>query len=153
MNRKQSGGASDEESTFRSMASHYLVCHISDCPLSSRCLRYIVGRYADPSPVACLSVNPLNAGVRETPCRMFREKVRVVMKRGMTHFYYDMPGRKEHAIRYQFIEIFGRKQYYQMRRGDRLITPDEQEQIAAVCHAHGWTAPLVYDGEEEDWLW
>ena len=149
----QTDASTSEEEVFRSMASKYLVCHISDCPLSSRCLRYIVGRYADPSPLACLTVNPLNPGVRETPCRMFREKVRVVMKRGMTNFYYNMPGHTERAIRYQLIETFGRKQYFQMRRGDRLITPDEQEQIAAVCRAHGWTAPLVYDGEAEDWLW
>jgi hypothetical protein len=34
-----------------------------------------------------------------------------------------------------------------------LINPDDQQFIAQVCQKHGWTAPLVYDGEEEDWLW
>jgi len=40
-----------------------------------------------------------------------------------------------------------------MRGGDRLITPEEQETIATICRLNGWTDPVVYDGEEEDWVW
>ena len=40
-----------------------------------------------------------------------------------------------------------------MRNGKRLIIPEDQEIIAAVCRLHGWNGPFVYDGEEEDGLW
>ena len=37
-----------------------------------------------------------------------------------------------------------------MRKGLRLISPEDQEVIAAVCRSHGWNGPLVYDGEQEE---
>jgi hypothetical protein len=40
-----------------------------------------------------------------------------------------------------------------MRRGDRLITPEQQQQIEQVCRRNGWQGELNYDGEEEDWAW
>ena len=40
-----------------------------------------------------------------------------------------------------------------MRKGIRLITPEQQEIIAESCRSYGWNGPQVYDGEEEDWLW
>lgn len=48
---------------------------------------------------------------------MFREHQRVLMKKGFTRFYYDMPGRLEHAIRSYLIAAFGRKIYFEMRKG------------------------------------
>jgi hypothetical protein len=40
-----------------------------------------------------------------------------------------------------------------MRKGDRLITPAQQQTILNVCRANGWQGPINYDGEQEDWLW
>ena len=59
----------------------------------------------------------------------------------------------EKAIRQDLIMTFGRTQYFEMRKGQRLITPEAQELIADSCRYYGWNGPLVYDGEEEDWLW
>lgn len=39
---------------------------------------------------------------------------------------------------------------YEMLKGLRLISPEDQEIIAAVCRSHGWNGPLVYDGEQEE---
>ena len=41
----------------------------------------------------------------------------------------------------------------EMRKGLRLISPEDQEVIAAICRSHGWDGPLVYDGEEECMRW
>ena len=59
----------------------------------------------------------------------------------------------EHHIRWQLIACFGRRQYFEMRKGDRLITPAQQQTILNVCRANGWQGPIIYDGEQEDWLW
>ena len=77
-----------------------------------------------------------------------------------------MPGRMESQIRHHLILTWGRKKYFEMRRGepggdkkyfemrrgDRLITPKQQQDIIEVCRHHGWSGPIVYDGEQEDWL-
>ena len=86
-------------------------------------------------------------------CPKYREMVRVKMMRGMTQFYHEMPGFMERDIRNSLIAHFGRTRYFQMRKGEVLINPEDQQFIAQVCQKHGWTAPLIYDGEDEDWLW
>ena len=84
---------------------------------------------------------------------MYREKRRVMMKRGLTRFYLEMPGRKEHLIRNLLILWWGRKQYFEARKGERLITPEMQDNVVEACRRCEWTGPIVYDGEEESWWW
>ncbi|MBO4660891.1 MAG: hypothetical protein J5610_05485 [Prevotella sp.] len=141
------------EKVFREKAKHYLVCMVDTCPLRDRCLRHIVGRYVEGDSHIVSSVNPHYPGVGEESCEFFRPNEYVMKKRGMVNFYHDMPGHMEYSIRRHLIRIFGRYKYFEMRKGTRLITPNEQQQIAEVCHLHGWTGDLHYDGEQEDWLW
>ena len=150
-NQKQA--TPSQEEVFREKTHNYLVCFIESCPLKEQCLRWLVGQYADTMPFAQNSINPRNPQIGGEQCAKFRPNIRVVKKQGMTNFYYDMPGHMEHSIRQELIYAFGRTQYFEMRKGLRLISPDDQEVIAAVCRSHGWDGPFVYDGEQEDWLW
>lgn len=142
-----------QEDIFREKSHHYLVCFIESCPMREQCLRWLVGQYADPMPRAQNGINPRNPKMGGRQCEMFRKNQRVVMKCGFTNLYHEMPGYMEHDIRSQLIATFGRKKYFEMRRGDRLITPAQQETIATICRLNGWQGPLIYDDEQEDWLW
>ena len=142
-----------QEEELKKKAKSYLVCFIESCPLHDQCLRWLVGRYADPRLPAFNAVNPVNSRNGGEECRMFRRAQRVVMKRGFTNMYHEMPGYVEHRIRRDLIAAFGRKQYFEMRKGDRLVTPDQQQTILDTCRHHGWQGPIVYDGEQESWAW
>jgi hypothetical protein len=142
-----------QEEAFRAKVDHYLLCFIESCPVREQCLRWLVGRYADPTRLIQKTINPLNPKMGGENCIMFRKNQRVMMKRGLTHLYHEMPGYMEHRIRLLLIHIWGRKQYFEMRRGDRLITPEQQQDVVDCCRHHGWTGPIVYDGEVEDWDW
>ena len=148
----QSATLSQEE-VFREKADHYLVCFIDNCPLREQCLRWLVGQYADTTLLAYNAINPRNPKIGGEQCEMFRKNQLVMMKRGMTRLYLDMPGRVEYQIRRLLIQKWGRRQYFEARRGDRLITPAMQDDVLRACRNHGWTGPIVYDGEEEYWLW
>ena len=142
-----------EADIMRERAEHYLVCFIDSCPLHLTCLRWVAGQYVDPQLMSRTAINPRNPLMGVDNCPKFREMVRVKLKRGLTQFYHEMPSYMESNIRNELIAHFGRNRYFQMRKGEVLINPDDQQFIAHVCQQHGWTAPLVYDGEEEDWLW
>ena len=75
------------------------------------------------------------------------------MKQIMTRFCHEMPGNVERFIRCTLIVHFGRCQYFEMRMGERLISPSEQEFLAAVCRDCRWKGPQVYDGKQEEWVW
>jgi len=69
------------------------------------------------------------------------------------HFFDEMPRRMEVSIKQELIGIYTRKGFYEYRRGDRLITPEMQRRIAAVCRSYGWTAAPVYDQWVDEYLW
>ena len=145
--------ASEQEEAFRAKADHDIVCFVEHCPLREQCLRWLVGRYADPSLYAVMSINPFYQGVGTQQCSKFRDSQRVMLKYGFTHLYEDMPSRIEKPIRQRLYVCFGRKRYFEMRKGERPVTPDQQKQIIDVCRQCGWQGPIVYDGEQEGWAW
>ena len=85
-----------QEEVFREKTHHYLMCFIESCPLREQCLHWLVGLYGDTMPYAQVSMNPRNPKVGGENCEKFRPNVRVILKKGMTHFYLDMPGRSPH---------------------------------------------------------
>ena len=152
-NNETKTAAQQQEEIFRKKARHYTTCYIDHCPLHEQCLRWLVGQYTYPVPFVCTCVNPYHPKAGTAECEMYRNSKRVLMKRGMTKMYLDMPRRMETNIRNQLIGCWGRKHYYQMRRGDRPINPDEQQDVIDTCRLNGWTGPIVYDGEQEEWQW
>lgn len=142
-----------QREAFRKKVSHYIVCFIESCPLRDQCLRWQVGQYVETTPLVWKSINPHHPNAGTEQCEMFRKNQRVVMKRGLTQLYHEMPGYMEHRIRGLLILMWGRKKYFEARRGDRLITAQMQEDVIDACLQHGWHGPIVYDGEEVDWDW
>ncbi|MBR4920133.1 MAG: hypothetical protein IKZ62_02300 [Prevotella sp.] len=142
-----------QEEVFRDKTDHYIVCFLNHCPLREQCLRWLVGQYVDPTRVVYSSINPHNPHYGNEHCGMFRPNRKAIMKRGFKNMYHEMPGYMEHNIRRWLILLFGRKQYFEMRKGERLITPEQQQQILETCRTNGWQGPINYDGEQEDWLW
>lgn len=135
------------------LPAEYLMCIQKECPLCSRCLRYYAATRQSNNLHVLTVVNPSYHGVATEDCPWFRPNEIVTMKRGMIDFFHEMPGRMERSIRDQLIQLFGRTPYFNMRRGDRLITPSEQQQIARTCRQNGWQGELNYDGEVEDVEW
>lgn len=143
----------NQEEQLREKAARYLVCFIDHCTHREDCLRWLAGQYVDSRLICCEAVNPRNELVKSGQCPLHRPAVRVLCQRGMLHFYDQMTGRQEHAIRAQLIQLFNRKYYYQMRNGKRLIDPETQQTIERICRQYGYEGPFVYDGEQEEWDW
>ena len=68
-------------------------------------------------------------------------------------FYHDMPYHVERDIKDTLINHFGRTGYYRYHSARRPITPDALQVIQTVCQRFGWTEPLRFDGEVEDYVW
>ncbi len=99
---------SEQEEAFRAKADHYIVCFVEHCPLREQCLRWLVGRYADPLLYAVMSINPFYPGVGTQQCSRFRDSRRVMLKYGFTRLYDDMPPRIAKPIRQRLYVCFGR---------------------------------------------
>ena len=141
------------EERFREKSAHYLHCFNNECPLHQTCLPWLVSQHTTKTDVIITCVNPMNPGVKAGKCEMYRENKSVSYARGMMHFFDQMTGLQERAIRRRLIGTYSRKTFYEYRNGKRPISPDIQRNIARICKEEGYIADPHYDSWEEDFLW
>ena len=142
-----------EKEIFSHKAPNYLLCFINECPRRATCLRWLVGQELQSNDYNILSVNPMHPEVKANKCALYREKKHVRYAKGMMHFYDEMTRSQEIGIKHRLIVHYGRRQYYEYRRGERLISPEMQEFIGQVCKEHGYTKELRYDGWQDNYAW
>lgn len=142
-----------EKEIFSHKAPNYLLCFINECPRRATCLRWLVGQELQSNDYNILSVNPMHPEVKANKCALYREKKHVRYAKGMMHFYDEMTRSQEIGIKHRLIVHYGRRQYYEYRRGERLISPEMQEFIGQVCKEHGYTKEPHYDGWQDDYAW
>ena len=142
-----------EKEIFSHKAPNYLLCFINECPRRATCLRWLVGQELQSNDYNILSVNPMHPEVKANKCALYREKKHVRYAKGMMHFYDEMTRSQEIGIKHRLIVHYGRRQYYEYRRGERLISPEMQAFIGQVCKENGYTKELRYDGWQDDYAW
>ena len=142
-----------EKEVFSHKAPNYLLCFINECPRRATCLRWLVGQELQSNDYNILSVNPMHPEVKANKCALYREKKHVRYAKGMMHFYNEMTRSQEIGIKHRLIVHYGRRQYYEYRRGERLISPEMQAFIGQVCKEHGYTKVPHYDGWQDDYAW
>lgn len=143
----------DKTKLFREKAATYLCCYNEHCPRHAQCLRYEVGKYTDPKQHTTTCVSPYYAKSQDGTCEYFRDYQIRRLPVGMTGFYHDMPSHTERAIKNELIGKSCRATYYKYHRGERPIPPDVLATIEDVCRNCGWTQPLKFDSEVEDYVW
>ena len=142
-----------EKEIFSHKAPNYLLCFINECPRRATCLRWLVGQELQSNDYNILSVNPMHPEVKANKCALYREKKHVRYAKGMMHFYDEMTRSQEVGIKHRLIVHYGRRQYYEYRRGERLISPEMQAFIGQVCKEHGYMKEPHYDGWQDDYAW
>ena len=142
-----------EKEVFSHKAPNYLLCFINECPRRATCLRWLAGQELQSNDYNILSVNPMHPEVKANKCALYREKKHVRYAKGMMHFYDEMTRSQEIGIKHRLIVHYGRRQYYEYRRGERLISPEMQAFIGQVCKEHGYTKEPHYDGWQDDYAW
>lgn len=141
------------EQRLREQSASYLPCFNDHCERHETCLHWLVGQHTTQDAISIPCVNPMRPEVKAGRCPMYRENQVVSYARGMIHFFDEMPGRLERAIKGRLIALYSRKKFYEFRNGTRPISPDVQSVIARICQECGWTATPQYDAWEENYRW
>ena len=143
-----------KEQLFAEKAKTYVCCFNAQCPQREQCLRWEVGQYAASADRVATCVSPVYEHAADGHCDLFASNLPVTMPVGMKqHFYRQMPGLTERAIKRDLIDATCRATYYKYHSGHRPITPAVQQLIEDTCRRHGWKGPFRYDGETTDYVW
>lgn len=143
------------------MPKDYIYCPAADgaCPRAPQCLRAIAYRQltatetpAKPGPIRI--VHPACVANAADGCEYYRDSTPVRFARGMTKLFDEIPHRLEADIRRRIMACFScRSYYFQSRKGERLITPKEQQDIANVFRRAGLKAEPEFDNYVEETYW
>ena len=96
-------------------------------------------------------VNPYRKDVVAGICTDFCSNVKVKMSRGMLNFYENIPEGKAKTIRKALIQHFTKTKYFKFRNGTYPITPQDRNEIVAICRSYGWNEPPVFDNYYEEY--
>lgn len=130
------------------------------CPKADSCLRAIAAQLLtaskEPQPQNVLTVNAMYVAQLPTPtaCPLYRSNEPLRYAKGMTHLFDELPLKQAVIVRPRVMNCFTCESYfYQSRKGERLISPEEQQKIAKVFRKVGADFSPKFDDYQDAIAW
>ena len=139
--------------TSEKVPTNYTLCIKSDCPKAATCLRHVAVAMMPAEVQRWSIVSPAYLAQVEGECPHYRSAEKVQYARGFVRMMSALTVKQAHVVKDSIVATFGMNMYYRMRRGERLITPTEQETIYNLLEQQGITERPAFDAYTEDYLW
>ena len=132
------------ELKYEDVPRGWAICPNDGCPRASECLRHRAYTLSPSTEKQRLCVMP--GAWLGGECSEFAEDSPKLLAWGMKAIFNDIPKWKAAVIRHELFSLFGAERtFYRFRRGEYVITPEQQQEIADLFARHGITAPRHYD--------
>lgn len=135
-----------------SLTASYDVCMHGDCPLAASCLRHIAFNTLKQTEEILRLINP-DKCTQDATCPYYREDKMVVYARGFTNFQERMFPRQYQTFMSICMDRFSRSGYFERRRGEYGLPPEEQQFILRALRQAGVTEEMKFDSYEERRNW
>lgn len=126
----------------------FIGCINGDCPQSAECLRHLYYKSLGDKPLLISILNPKAVCGQLGDCPHFKSSAPQIVAFGFIGILGSLP----HSVARSFVDelmcTFGRKYYYQMRKGERYILKEDQDLILSAARTHGATH-LEFDKYDE----
>lgn len=132
---------------------NYTLCLHRDCPLADTCLRQLAEKSIPATLPACLVIRPAYLASLTTPCPYYRSSGKVRFAKGFVRLLEELPHKQMRTVVAHLIDQFGRRTYYRTRKGERLLSPSEQETFRNVLKKCGVSPVPEFDLYIEKYDW
>lgn len=139
--------------TDGTVPTNYTLCIKSDCLKAATCLRHRATQMMQADVQRWNILSPAYLAQTEGECPHYRSAEKVKYARGFVRMMSALTVKQAHVVKDSIVATFGMNMYYRMRRGERLITPTEQEAIYQMLEQQGITTRPEFDAYIEDYLW
>ena len=125
----------------------WALCFNQNCPLRESCLRYQAGRLAPEEVTITRCVTP--RAVTDGPCAYFASMELQTMAYGFSTIY-ERVLKKDFTIMRKAMtnHLSGKRYYYEYMRGERALSPEQQEWIRSLFAEHGYADCVAFDRYE-----
>ncbi len=141
-----------QKKEYTSQPCNYPVCKHSSCPMAATCLHHIAYSTQVKQREYMLLINPTQCSKDEL-CTYYRDCKPVTYARGFTNFQKRMFPDQYKNFMSICINHWSRNPYFERRRGDRPLPPNEQTFILNTLKEVGVTEELKFDSYEECINW
>lgn len=152
MNNEKTTAAISQNFDFSKVPSWYVLCTNDACPLKTDCLRHLAGQHATDSLEIATCVMPRT--LKNGQCRWFDKTTTEVYAAGFSHLY-DQVMKKDYTTMRKTITryLHGTRIYYEYMRGERGLTPQEQQWIKDYVKSFGYEWEVTFDRYYEDYVY
>ncbi|MBQ9230411.1 MAG: hypothetical protein IJ190_04425 [Prevotella sp.] len=135
----------EKELTYHDAPSGYQLCFNSNCSKAKECLHYQVALLAPPTKTAGAAIYP--SAWKDGDCQYFRTCKPVRMAYGFDNLYRHLPRYLVSNARMRIRNFLscGMSTYYRYHHGERLMSPQLQQEILDIMARYGSTEGLTFD--------
>lgn len=130
---------------------NYPLCTKSECPKMRECLRYIA--LTECNDVQVTIFNPKSIETSESGCKHYVSATKVSYAKGMKKVMGMLPYNIHERAVTALSQHFSERSYYRIRKGERLLSPNEQKAVRQIISQLGFTGEWDFDAYIEDYLW
>ena len=143
----------EKELNFNQAPHLYALCLNRQCPKAESCFRQLLERVV-PTDVEYLRViSPKHLTDITGECPYYRPYGKVRYAKGFVSALNNLPHKTMQSVVFHLMSHFGRRTYYRVRKGERLLSNDEQQYIQNVFKQYGDGNMIQFDAYEEDFNW
>ena len=134
------------------LPDNYPVCQLTECPMADTCLHQMAYATMLERDDFINLVNPARCST-DGACRFYRDSKPVIYARGFTNFQKRMFPDQYSRFMAICIGHWSRNPYFERRRGEHALPPNEQEFILKTLKKVGVTDEMKFDNYEENTNW
>ena len=120
-------------------------CFNSACPKAGECMHFMTGKNVPADVTLGNAIYP-NA-CKNGECRFFKQIRMIRGAYGFNSMLNDLKRKDEELLRGMITDYLGSNTtYYKFNRGEKLLTPEQQEWILALFRKYGYTGEKEFEG-------
>lgn len=133
---------------FACVPPQWQLCFCEECPRHAECLRFLASQYAPDSLTWGPAIYP--AAYKNGACPHFKEASVKRMAYGFKLLFKEVKQKDYTHLREQMKSYLGSHgAYYRYNRGEKLLTPEQQQWIINLFRTYGYTENLTFEQYRE----
>lgn len=141
------------ETALSQIPFDYALCLDHECPKAANCLRQLSVQSMPADKEYWNIVSPKRLAALKGDCPFFRTCEKVRYAKGFMNLLDNLPYNKRRTVISLLIARFGQRTYYRIRKGERLLSPDEQRTVLNIIGQPEANIESAFDAYVEGYAW
>ena len=141
----------EEKIDFAKVPYQYSMCLNRQCPQAGTCLRQLTEQSVPENIEHWIIISPKYLSTVKGGCPHYRSSTKVRYAQGFIGILENLPYKQMQTVILHLMNYLGRRTYYRARKGERLLSPSEQQHILNILRNCGVTTTQEFDAYVEDY--